>query len=657
MIEANNPIDIGKEQIKEYRPGVEKLVEEFPYRGQRFSLSALVSKLDKDEPFIMSDTERDTYLALRTSLQIFKAVAQRVSEKTGLEAKLASGADLKSPEVAKLKEFTYGYATFIASAYAASRLDEIVANAGPDKGTTVGESADTITELKREGSQEATMSWLMAPLFFALTEHRAGTDNAFQSELDFPVLAKQVFDRYATLAKQRKDAHPDLRRHVDGYQWRLMDGFLAVQGWDVTSRPQVAKVQTALSFQPIGPNEIVGNKRAKRDIRRGVDRLMLYDPKVQKNPMLELGGVTWSNLFDGPPGTGKSSLFRMAMTRTHELSQLTGLPYHIIVVDQSVKDEFYGKTGKILLERLQAARDAGAVSLGIFDDIDLLTTKRQEAQGADNDINNIVMQYLDGAFTVRLGNVTNFAASNKPTGLDEATRNRFSKRILIDGPVTAEDFADILVMNLKSLRKASILKIEDGYQAFATQDLLRDDGTWTGEKVAEYMADRFAGRRRSTIREFGEFMAGLKRQMPSITGRSMKAITDTIRERAADFDVPAEWFANPAVFRQQPFERKVAMVNSLYESITPDVLFQVAQEYFDSEERYATNDEQAYVDEGLKHARWERTARLKAAEEELAALRGGESEDVKLQFLELQLRKLRNEKLTERARKLSGEER
>jgi len=79
-----------------------------------------------------------------------------------------------------------------------------------------------------------------------------------------------------------------------------------------------------------------------------------------------------------------------------------------------------------------------------MDDIDLLTSNRESAQGADNDVNNVLMQYLDGAFTLRRGNVINFAASNRPAGLDDAMRNRFNDRVLIDGPTTAEDFADML---------------------------------------------------------------------------------------------------------------------------------------------------------------------------------------------------------------------
>ncbi len=200
-------------------------------------------------------------------------------------------------------------------------------------------------------------------------------------------------------------------------------------------------------------------------------------------------------------------------------------------------------------------QNPAVLSLGILDDIDLLTSSRDDAQGADNDINNILMQYLDGVFTLRRGNVINFAASNKPTGLDDALRNRFNDRLLIDGPTTAADFADIMLILGGKLFKNDLVRIEKGYEPFITQVSGKEEKN-SGPDVAAYMAEEFQKYKGATLLDFGRFVAELKEKNPKITGRSSKAIMEAIKERSADFDVPCAWFRNRSLYFDQPFETK-----------------------------------------------------------------------------------------------------
>jgi predicted DNA binding CopG/RHH family protein len=306
-------------------------------------------------------------------------------------------------------------------------------------------------------------------------------------------------------------------------------------------------------------------------------------------------------------------------------------------VDQSIKDEYYGKTGKILLQRLSATQNPGMLSLGILDDIDLLTSTRDDAQGADNDINNILMQYLDGVFTVRRGNVINFAASNKPTGLDEALRNRFNDRLVIDGPVTGEDFADMVHILGGKLLEKGLIQIETGYQPFATQ-FIREEAQAKATDVAAYMADELQKYRRASLLDFGKFMAELKQKNPRITGRSAKAIIEAIKERAADFDIPAEWFTNRAEFLDLPYDAKVQKLAELYRPITPDILFQEAQRYFDSEERFARTEAEGHVMRGYNNLLWDVQAQIKYYEEQ--ATQGQQSAVVKLEALKGMVRQI-----------------
>ena len=618
MHEQNNPVDVGKDQIARYKEPVEELFTSYRFGGKTRSLPELMLKLDPDEKYVMSNVERDTYLAIREGMQVFHCVTDLLSEKVGLKQKLIATPTSEltgNQEIDRLRGFCHDYATFSASLYVSRKMDGVIRAEGIETSEKKADLSDLPLSLDSAQPEKAVLRRLLAPIYAYLIK-QADTGEQFESSLAFTVIVKDVFDKYAALALAQKDVYPELERHLRGYQFRIMEEFVVLEGYEDKSISAAPAAAQALTFQPIRPEEIVGNRNAKKKIIRYIERLTLYDFQRQLNPILELGGLAWTSLYDGLPGTGKSSLFRLAMTQLQELSEQLGLKFAIFTVDQSIKDEYYGKTGKILLQRLSITQDPNILSLGILDDIDLLTSSRDDAQGADNDINNILMQYLDGVFTLRRGNVVNFAASNKPTGLDDALRNRFNDRLLIDGPTTAEDFADIMLILGGKLFKNDLVRIEKGYEPFATQVSGRETDN-SRPDVAAYMAEEFQKYKGATLLDFGRFVSQLKEKNPKITGRSSRAIMEAIKERSADFDLPREWFENRALYFDQPFETKVQKLIELYEPVTPDILFQEAQRYFDSEERFAKTEAEGHVTRGYNNLMWDVQAQIQYYQEQL----------------------------------------
>lgn len=630
---SSTPMDVGKEQIARYQSAIDNLLGSYAIGPQRYSLNDLVTSIEPDAGPMGGDIGRNCYMAIRDGMGIFKTISTLLAERTGLRTKIANTDPTQTAidsEIKKLREFCFGFASYAASLYIARKLHA-------DYPEEHEKSDVAALKLDLNTSESMAMAYLLAPVYQPLIQQKANKD-VFGDPKEFPHLVTDVFDQYARLALQQKDKHADLLPHIDGYTWRIMDSFLELKGYENKTLPTITVGETP-AFQPIETREIVGNGNAKREINRAVERMVLYDPQEQMNPVLELGGLFWTTLFDGPPGTGKSSLQKLAMTRLSELAPLVGMKYNIVAVDQSIKDEFYGKTGKLLLGKLSATSAQNILTLCMFDDIDLLTSSRDDAQGADNDINNIIMQYLDGVFTRRLGNVINYAASNKPDGLDDALRNRFNYRLLIDGPVTNEDFADMLNLTGGKMIKNGLLAMEAGYTPFATQDEFGEHGWTQAAGVSAYMAEQFADRKNATMLEFGTFMADLKKKNPLITGRSMNAIMEAVKNRCADFDIPEEWFADRSRFLDQPFARKKEMLKDLYVKITPDVLFQEAQRYFDSEERYANNEQQKRIGSGYDNMMFDMEAQIQFYEEQIR--QGDTSMVVRLGALEARVREMR----------------
>ncbi|MFN8568421.1 MAG: hypothetical protein U0Z44_13095 [Kouleothrix sp.] len=88
-------------------------------------------------------------------------------------------------------------------------------------------------------------------------------------------------------------------------------------------------------------------------------------------------------------------------------------------------------------------------------------------------------------------------------------------------------------------------------------------------------------------RELGELCAEFKRKNPRFTGRPIESVTQKLLAESADFDLPEQWFADPAVFLQQSYDTKVALVKSLYRPITGEMIAAELEQYFSSEQRYA----------------------------------------------------------------------
>jgi hypothetical protein len=88
-------------------------------------------------------------------------------------------------------------------------------------------------------------------------------------------------------------------------------------------------------------------------------------------------------------------------------------------------------------------------------------------------------------------------------------------------------------------------------------------------------------------RELGELSAEFKKKDPRFTGRPIESVTQKLLAESADFDVPEEWFADPARYLQKSYDEKVALVKSLYRPITGEMIAAELERYFNSEQRYA----------------------------------------------------------------------
>ncbi len=99
-----------------------------------------------------------------------------------------------------------------------------------------------------------------------------------------------------------------------------------------------------------------------------------------------------------------------------------------------------------------------------------------------------------------------------------------------------------------------------------------------------------------TIAKLGRYLKAIQQADPRFTGRAIKNITDAVKVRAMDFELPDEWMENPELFLFRDYDTKHAMIKELRKPITVEMVMQEINRYADSEFRYADKSDEAAIE-------------------------------------------------------------
>ena len=99
-----------------------------------------------------------------------------------------------------------------------------------------------------------------------------------------------------------------------------------------------------------------------------------------------------------------------------------------------------------------------------------------------------------------------------------------------------------------------------------------------------------------TIAKLGTYLKGIQEADERFTGRAIKNITDAVKVRAMDFELPDEWMEEPELFLFKPYEKKLGMIEELRQPITVEMVIQEINRYADSEFRYADKSDEVAIE-------------------------------------------------------------
>ena len=354
------------------------------------------------------------------------------------------------------------------------------------------------------------------------------------------------------------------------------------------------------------PNEVVGNHIAKYQAMKLAKMLMAYDFKRRLNPFAELGGFIFTFMGDGKPGTGKTTLIQMMAGMINEYCTVAGYPFRYQNLSTDNIDSYQGKSGQNAKAFIDTIIDPSVIGFGTIDDIDTLAGKRGDRQSSAGqlEITAVLMESFAGANTVVRGNCTFGMFSNYPENVDDALRQRAGARFLVDGPITREDYIDILYLLMGKNHDIPLGE----HEAYAAQEIKKavaasfasharphEDGLLrVYDRVSKDIGDL------DTIAKLGTYLKGIQEADDRFTGRAIKNITDAVKVRAMDFELPDEWMEQPELFLFQDYDTKMAMIKDLRQPITVDMVIQEINRYADSEFRYADKSDEAAIEDMVR---------------------------------------------------------
>ncbi len=382
-----------------------------------------------------------------------------------------------------------------------------------------------------------------------------------------------------------------------GSSWKVEADGLTISGF----KPAKAAKGGALTMQFKKPSEVVGNHIAKYQALRLSKMLMAYDFERRLNPFAELGGFIFTFMGDGKPGTGKTTLIQMMAGLINDYCQIAGYPfrYQNFSIDQI--DSYQGKSGQNAKAFIDNIIDPGVISFGTIDDIDQVAGKRGDRQSSagQQEVTAVFMGAFAGANTVVRGNCTFGMFSNYPENVDDALRQRAGARFLVDGPQSREDYIDILSL---LLGKNHAIPLGD-HDLFAAQEIKKAvAASFEGHgrpheegllKVWDQVSKEVGAL--DTIAKIGTYLKAIQAADERFTGRAVKNITDAVKVRAMDFELPDEWMAEPDLFLFKGYDEKLAMIRGLTTPITVEMVIQEVNRYADSEFRYTDKSDEAEI--------------------------------------------------------------
>ncbi len=558
-------------------------------KTREIELVRIIQSVRPDDQ-MLSIAQHTLLFRARRGIAIALAVADVFGRQSDLESLMArnASAPLQGEDASHFKRLLSAasyVAAFSLSAYLAQLIE------------ADGEPANDIAEpdFNFDTSQDALKSVI------------AGLDRAIAGTNDEQTMLART-KAFAALSieglLQRKGRFEGLGSFEEMHLRLDSDNF-TLDGFDVA--PSKKRTPLVMTFKK--PSEVVGNHIAKYQALKLSKMLMAYDFDKQLNPFVELGGFLFTFIGDGAPGTGKTTLIQMIAGLVNDYCQVAGYGFHYENFGVDQISSYQGKSGQNCKQFITNVLNPRTIGFGTIDDIDQVAAKRSDdrASSGQQEITGVLMEAFAGASTVVRGNCSFGMFSNYPENVDDALRQRAGARWLVDGPQTRDDYIDIFALLAGKNHKIPLgdHKLFEAQQIERAVETAYEQLSQPQEDGLKAVYERFIKENGEpeTLSDIGTYLHMIKKREPRFTGRAIKNVTDAIKMRAMDVELPDEWFEKPETFMHKNYDDKKAMIEELRKPFTMDMVLQETNRYADSEFRYADKSDDAAIEKMVRDAR------------------------------------------------------
>ena len=591
---AKRDVDAPKERSsgigtrRRFRSTTPGLVTRSTARPEGVHLIERIEGADESDP-LTSAVQANVLQSLRRSLAVAHVVSDQYADQTGLSGMLK---DNLAGNLAAAKKAEFGE---LLAASAAISLHVFANMAGYLVATTAaaeGESTIEIGEVEEVLTDNPQLA-----LHGALWELDQDLALFAKSEADVVHVVQAYCEKLMEKVALRVGSLPRLAA-FENVSYRVEADDFEINGFSASHKAKSTKL--TMTFKK--PNEVVGNHIAKYQSMKLAKMLMAYDFDRKLNPFAELGGFIFTFMGDGKPGTGKTTLIQMMGGIINDYCTNAGYAFRYQNLGTDSIDSYQGKSAQNAKAFINNVIDQNVIGFGTIDDIDQLAGKRGDRQSSAGqlEITAVLMESFAGANTVVRGNCTFGMFSNYPENVDDALRQRAGARFLVDGPQTQEDYIDILHL---LMGKNHDIPTGD-HELFAAQQIKKAvaasyaSHSKPHEEGLLNVFDRVSGEigELDTIAKMGAYLKGIQEADDRFTGRAIKNITDAVKVRAMDFELPDEWMENTELFIGNDYETKKSMISELAQPITVEMVIQEINRYADSEFRYADKSDEIAIE-------------------------------------------------------------
>jgi energy-coupling factor transporter ATP-binding protein EcfA2 len=570
---------------RRFRSTTPGLVTRSTARPEGVNLIDRIEGTDESDP-LTSPAQARVLQVMRRALAVAHVVVDQYGDQTGLSEMLKENLSGSLPR-GKSAEFgeLLAAASLISLHVFANMTAFLLASSAGDTSVEIGEVEEILTDNPTTALHGALWELDQDLATFAKTEEQlVPTIIAYCEKL-----MEKVALRAGTMPRLTTFSAVSYRVEADGFD---------INGFAPASRGKSSKL--TMTFKK--PNEVVGNHIAKYQAMKLSKMLMAYDFDRQLNPFADLGGFIFTFMGDGKPGTGKTTLIQMMAGMINEYCRNAGYPFRYQNLSTDSIDSYQGKSAQNAKAFISNVIDPHVIGFGTIDDIDQLAGKRGDRQSSAGqlEITAVLMESFAGANTVVRGNCTFGMFSNYPENVDDALRQRAAARFLVDGPKTREDYIDILYLLMGKNHDIPVGR----HELFAAQEIKKavaasyQSYSRPHEEGLLKVFDRVQSEvgELNTIAKMGAYLKGIQEADDRFTGRAIKNITDAVKVRAMDFELPDEWMENTDLFLAKDYDTKRNMIAELAQPITVEMVIQEINRYADSEFRYADKSDEIAIE-------------------------------------------------------------